>query len=143
MCQIRVFDTETNCWLKTPSAHHLPERRQGHSAFAYNGDLYIFGGYSNQDLNDLWKFNPQTFSWKKFEPKGKAPCGRAWMCCCMVGERIILIGGSNTPDDLCILDLSPNLKMLCKLSVIQYGLEQSELPHDIRWELAVMTANNN
>ena len=65
------------------------------------------------------------------------------MCCCIVGDRIILFGGYSRPKELYILDLSPSLKTLCKLAVIQYDLEQSELPHDIRWELAAMTNHNN
>ncbi|MBE7326082.1 hypothetical protein IEQ44_15715, partial [Nocardioides sp. Y6] len=40
---IRVFDTETNCWMNTPSAQLLPERRRDHSAFTYNEELYIYG----------------------------------------------------------------------------------------------------
>ena len=40
---IRVFDTETNCWLKKP-AQILPEGRRDHSAFTYNEELYICGG---------------------------------------------------------------------------------------------------
>ena len=44
--------------------------------------------------------------------------------------------------DLYILDFSPSLKTLCKLAVIQHGLQQSGLPHDIRWELEAMTTNS-
>uniref|UniRef100_A0A3Q0R5M3 Kelch domain containing 3 n=1 Tax=Amphilophus citrinellus TaxID=61819 RepID=A0A3Q0R5M3_AMPCI len=158
--KIRVFDTETNCWLTTPSTQPLPEGRRSHSAFSYNGELYIFGGYNShmeRHFNDLWKFNPENFTWKKVEPKGKGPCPRRRQCCCMVGDRIILFGGTspcpeqgmgdefNLMDhsDLYILDFSPNLKTLCKIAVIQYSLEQSGLPHDIRWELAAMTTNSN
>ena len=61
------------------------------------------------------------------------------MCCCILGDRIVLIGGDDRPDELFILDLSPSLKTLCKLAVIQYDLEQLELTHNIRWELAAMT----
>uniref|UniRef100_A0A671KKD6 Kelch domain containing 3 n=1 Tax=Sinocyclocheilus anshuiensis TaxID=1608454 RepID=A0A671KKD6_9TELE len=159
-CYCNIFDTETNCWLNTPSAQLLPEGRRSHSAFAYNGELYIFGGYNarlDRHFNDLWKFNPEAFSWKKVEPKGKGPCPRRRQCCCMVGDRIILFGGTspcpeqgmgdefNLMDhsDLYLLDFSPNLKTLCKLAVIQYSLEQSGLPHDIRWELNAMTTNSN
>ena len=94
---IRVFDTETNCWLNTASAQHRPERRCAHSAFTYNGELYICGGWNYKDLNDLWKFNPATFCWKKVEPKGKGPSEMSYMCCCMVGDRIFLFGGYSTP----------------------------------------------
>uniref|UniRef100_A0A1A8HJL8 Kelch domain containing 3 n=1 Tax=Nothobranchius korthausae TaxID=1143690 RepID=A0A1A8HJL8_9TELE len=158
--KIKVFDTETNCWLNTPSTQLLPEGRRSHSAFTYNGELFIFGGYNarlDRHFNDLWKFNPEAFTWKKVEPKGKGPCPRRRQCCCMVGDRIILFGGTspcpeqgmgdefNLMDhsDLYILDFSPNLKTLCKIAVIQYSLEQSGLPHDIRWELAAMTTNSN
>lgn len=158
--KIKVFDTETNCWLSTPSTQPLPEGRRSHSAFTYNGELYIFGGYNarlDRHFNDLWKFNPEAFMWEKVEPKGKGPCPRRRQCCCMVGDRIILFGGTspcpeqgmgdefNLMDhsDLYILDFSPNLKTLCKIAVIQYSLEQSGLPHDIRWELAAMTTNSN
>uniref|UniRef100_A0A672P7G7 Kelch domain containing 3 n=2 Tax=Sinocyclocheilus grahami TaxID=75366 RepID=A0A672P7G7_SINGR len=158
--KIKIFDTETNCWLNTASAQLLPEGRRSHSAFAYNGELYIFGGYNarlDRHFNDLWKFNPEAFSWKKLEPKGKGPCPRRRQCCCMLGDRIVLFGGTspcpeqgmgdefNLMDhsDLYLLDYSPNLKTLCKLAVIQYSLEQSGLPHDIRWELTAMTTNSN
>ena len=90
-----------------------------------------------------WKFNPETFSWKKVTPKGKGPCETQWMCCCIVGDRIILFGAYERPDELFILDLRPSLKTLCKLAVIQYDLDQSELTHNIRWELAAMTNNSN
>lgn len=30
--KIKVFDTETNCWLSTPSTQPLPEGRRSHSA---------------------------------------------------------------------------------------------------------------
>ena len=65
------------------------------------------------------------------------------MCCCTVGDRVILFGGLDKPDDLHILDLSPRLKTSCMVAVIQYGLEESGLPHNIRWELAFMTADSN
>ena len=154
---------ETNCWLKTPSAQLHPRGRWGHSAFSYNGELYIFGGWSWQHIigqtgtynpcisNDLWKLNPETFSWKELHPKGRGICSRYMKlkCCCKVGERIIFvryvtiythyckISFSGDDDPLDILDLNPSLKTLCKLAVIEYGLERSGLPHDISWELGL------
>ncbi|KAJ7419301.1 hypothetical protein WISP_54826 [Willisornis vidua] len=161
--RIKVFDTETNSWLDSPSTPVLPEGRRSHSAFSYNGELYVFGGYNarlNRHFHDLWKFNPVSLSWRKIEPKGKGPCPRRRQCCCRVGDKIILFGGtrlipntgmfvntsvSPSPEegmgdefdlmdhsDLYILDFSPSLKTLCKLAVIQYSLDQSCLPHDIR-----------
>ncbi|XP_037394361.1 kelch domain-containing protein 3 [Pygocentrus nattereri] len=132
--KIKVFDTETNSWLNTPSTPLLPEGRRSHSAFAYNGELYIFGGYNarlDRHFNDLWKFNPGEFI---------CPC----VCCSPcpeqgMGDEFNLMDHS----DLYILDFSPDLKTLCKIAVIQFSLDQSGLPHDIRWELAAMTTNSN
>ena len=60
----------------------------------------------------------------------------------MMGDHIIFFGGGNRgyepSGDLFILDLSPSLKSLCKAAVLEYGLQQSELPHNIRWELAAI-----
>uniref|UniRef100_A0A8B9Z6B0 Kelch domain containing 3 n=1 Tax=Buteo japonicus TaxID=224669 RepID=A0A8B9Z6B0_9AVES len=148
--RIKVFDTETNSWLDSPPTPVLPEGRRSHSAFSYNGELYVFGGYNarlNRHFHDLWKFNPVSLSWRKIEPKGKGPCPRRRQCCCRVGDKIILFGGTSpSPEegmgdefdlmdhsDLYILDFSPSLKTLCKLAVIQYSLDQSCLPHDIRY----------
>ena len=141
---VRVFDTENNCWQKTPSAKLLSGRRCAHSAFSYKGELYIIGGYNGaKTFNDLWKFSPQSSSWKRVGPEGRRP-GAMCGCCCTMGDGIILgYDRDNTAtDELYFLDLSPSLKTLCKLAVLQYGLQQSELPHDIRWELAAMTTDN-
>ena len=143
---IRVFDTDTNCWLRTPTAQLRPGERNGHSAFNYNGELIIFGGVGGikyDALNDLWEFNPETFSWKQVTPKGTGPSQMYCWYCCIVGDRLIAFASGPTCINTHILDLSPSLKTLCKLAVIQYGLDQSELTHDIRWELAAMTNNSN
>ena len=139
-------------WLDTPSKQPHPEGRCDHAAFAFNGELYIFGGFNGkQTFSDMWKFNLETLSWKEVAPKGKGPTRSMMvdlrMCYCMVDDRIFIFGGYNdgpepTPvlvDDLYIIDLNLSLKTLCKLAVIQYSLDQSELPHDIRWELSTMT----
>uniref|UniRef100_A0A4W3HQQ3 Kelch domain containing 3 n=1 Tax=Callorhinchus milii TaxID=7868 RepID=A0A4W3HQQ3_CALMI len=59
--RIKVFDTETNHWLDSPTTQLLPEGRRSHSAFTHNGQLYIFGGYNarlDRHFNDLWKYSP-------------------------------------------------------------------------------------
>ncbi|XP_020832461.1 LOW QUALITY PROTEIN: kelch domain-containing protein 3-like [Phascolarctos cinereus] len=96
--RIRIFDTRAEAWLECPPTPLLPEGRRSHSAFGYNGELYIFGGYNarlNRHFHDLWKFNPVSFSWKKIEPKGKGPCPRRRQCCCIVGDKIVLFGGTS------------------------------------------------
>ena len=97
----------------------------------------------------MWIFNPDTLSWMNVEPKGKGPCEVEWKSCCVAGDRIVLLGKYQgdlesypVNSQLQILDMSPSLNTLCKLAVMLYNLERSELPHNIRWELAAMTAKN-
>ena len=52
--------------LGTASSSALPAARQNASSWIGNdGCLYIFGGQKslNNNLNDLWKFNPSTSQW--------------------------------------------------------------------------------
>ena len=150
-----VFDIHTNVWLRTPPAHPRPLEVAFPSAFARNGELYVLKS------NDVWKYTPETSSWKKTEPKGRTLFWTDGMSLCTVGDRIVLCGGYDIPSIdrrgydrpgfvghyrpgiLYVLDFNPSLKTLCKLAVIQYGLEQSDLPHDVRWELTNMTTNSS
>ena len=139
---VRVFDTETERWLETPPERQpVPPQQRHHAAFAHDGELYIFGGCNAADLtgefNDLWRLDSETLSWRKVQPQGR---GLRWfgkMYCCRVGggDRVVLFG---TRLFVHVLHLSPGLKSLCQLAVLRYGLEQAELAHNSRWELAAM-----
>uniref|UniRef100_K7F2R7 rRNA biogenesis protein RRP36 n=1 Tax=Pelodiscus sinensis TaxID=13735 RepID=K7F2R7_PELSI len=127
--RIKVFDTETNSWLDSPPTPLLPEGRRSHSAFGYNGELYIFGGYNarlNRHFHDLWKFDPVSFSWKKIDPKGKGPCPRRRQCCCRVGDKIILFGGTSPSpeegmgDEFDLMDHSDLYILDFKLSLMSF-----------------------
>ena len=59
---VRVFDTETDAWLRMPAAKLCPGDRSMHTSFSYRGELYVI------ENSELWKLNPQTFSWTKLEP---------------------------------------------------------------------------
>ena len=91
---IRGFDTETNCWMNTPPAQLLPERRDRYLSFTYNRELQIFGGCKGyQYFNNLWIFKTETFSWRKVEAKGKGPLRIIQWSSCMVGDRIFIFRG--------------------------------------------------
>ena len=144
-CKVRLFDTETNRWLDTPQP---PDKHWYTYCFTYDGELWVLSTNSC-----LLRFNPETLSWKTVEPKGKGPGSSiAHVRCCTVGDRTVCFGGYERylsrfvgppSDELYVLDLSPSLKTLCKLEVIKCYLERTELPRDIRWELAAMTAHSN
>ena len=56
-----------------------------------------WGGYLDQQaLNLHLNFSSVSFTWKKIEPKGKGPCPRRRQCCCIVGDKIVLFGGTRS-----------------------------------------------
>ena len=105
-------------------------------------ESYIFVG-RNTYVNDLWRFSPETLSWKRVKQQGEDLRRMCRAYCCQVGDRFFFLGGYRENNNISILDFNPSLKMLCKLAVTQHGLDQSGLTHDIRWELAAMTGNNS
>lgn len=167
--QIMCFDTINQTWNELKTTGPRPLGRRSHSAFLYNGDLYIFGGYNgiyNLHFADLFRFDPVSCQWSIVKPCGQGPCTRRRQCCCVIGHKVFLFGGTSPypsgtqpptvlphtegtdatlmdHSDLHILDFSPSLKVLCELVVVEYGLDKNYLPADIRWELAAMTTNNN
>ncbi len=53
-----------------------PSPRAAHGAVVYNDKLWIFAGYGNLRLNDMWFIqlnNANLKSWKEIEQKGSQP----------------------------------------------------------------------
>jgi N-acetylneuraminic acid mutarotase len=169
--RIHVFDTLSNTWHEPPCGHlpicgdstskckDAPLGRRSHSAFVYNGEMYIFGGFNgvtNKHFSDVHKYNPNTNQWSYVSIKGYGPCARRRQCCCMVGNRLFLFGGtspctnkqSHAEDlqdhsDLHVLDFAPSLRTLCMVRAIWDGLDTTILPADVRMEIKAMTTNSN
>jgi hypothetical protein len=74
------FDVTTNTWtwisgtsvgnhpgvsgeLGLPSVNNIPAGRLGAVSFAQNNYLWLFGGYTNYYINDLWRYNIATGEW--------------------------------------------------------------------------------
>lgn len=168
-CNRLVYlDTLTMTWVHPETKGPAPIGRRSHSAFVFQNQLYIFGGYNgltDRHFGDLYKYNQDTNRWSVVEVKGRGPCARRRQCCCVVGGNIFLFGGTSPspggivlptpPDaeigdsalmdhsDLYVLDTFPSLKTLCMLLVIEHQLDKSCLPKVVRWEIEAMTTNNS
>ena len=101
---IMYFDVSTNTWVKPETSGTPPKGRRSHSSFVYNNEIYIFGGYNGVDrlhFNDLFKYDPKESLWSKIEAKGRhKPCARRRQCCCVVGSRLYLFGGTRFAPNL-------------------------------------------
>ncbi|VDK36393.1 unnamed protein product [Anisakis simplex] len=66
-------------------------------SWAYNGRMYIFGGYigtSKVHLGDLYEFDPTKCRWRLLTPFGDGPSPRRRHCTVLVNDRLFLFGGT-------------------------------------------------
>ncbi|XP_071799387.1 kelch domain-containing protein 3-like [Asterias amurensis] len=160
--KLQVFNIQTKVWNAPATTGDVPIGRRSHSAVMYGGFMYMFGGYNDltkTHFNDLYKLDLVNYEWSKVKTYGQTPRKRRRQCCIVVGDQVIMFGGTSPKDrvvhggsddenlmdlaDLHILDFAPSLKTLCKVAVIQNRLDTSFLPIGIRWELKAMTTNND
>lgn len=164
---LAYLDTVTASWVYPQVNGLIPMGRRSHSSFVHKGELYIFGGYNGllaTHFGSLHKYSPHTSQWSLVQTQRTGPCARRRQCCCMVGDRLFVFGGTSpaTNDgnqqhvngfyfseftlrdhsDMHVLDFSPSLKTLCILTVIQKGMDISDLPRDVQWDVRAMAANS-
>ncbi|KAF9464161.1 regulatory protein ral2 [Collybia nuda] len=122
-----VFDLESFNWERVPISpeDEVPRARYFHSADAWNDQLIIFGGMSNQPdslnpdelcvLNDVRFFDLSSRRWlppsqsSLSTPDSHAPRARYAHLSSVTADRLFIIGGqdfNNTwLDDVCVYDL--------------------------------------
>lgn len=62
-------------WIELHPSQEIQPPRSGHVAFTLKDEVYVFGGYAEEDgndgnvvrypTNDLWKFSPEQSSWQQ------------------------------------------------------------------------------
>ncbi|KIY48537.1 galactose oxidase [Fistulina hepatica ATCC 64428] len=107
---VHILDTLTRRWTK-PVPHNpnaiAPAPRRAHTAVYYRGKIWIFGGGNGMTaLNDVWTLDvsvPGKFRWELVETKGRKPTCRGYHTANLVGNLMIIIGGSD--GNTCFSDL--------------------------------------
>ncbi|KAF8626668.1 hypothetical protein AX15_004759 [Amanita polypyramis BW_CC] len=108
---VYVLDTTTRCWTKPTMPREAdapqPVPRRAHTAVFYQGMIWVFGGGNGeQALNDLWRLDvtayasyngkePKPIYWQKVETQGDAPPPRGYHTANLVGNYMIIAGGSD------------------------------------------------
>ncbi|KAJ2753575.1 hypothetical protein GGI19_003041 [Coemansia pectinata] len=96
-----VLDTKSYVWTKARPAGVAPSPRRTHTCFHYNGYVYLFGGGDgHKALNDLWRVRAEptaqnTFEWEEVETKGGRPFPRGYHTSTLVGNQVVVFGGSD------------------------------------------------
>ncbi|XP_050077949.1 kelch domain-containing protein 3 [Anopheles maculipalpis] len=152
---IKYLDLKADRWYTPKTTGEIPVGRRSHSAFTYNNKIYIFAGYNgniDKHFNDLYCFDPERNVWRQVTPLGQAPRARRRQSCLVIGKRMYLFGGTcptNNGDpssfdysDTHVLDFEPSLCTLAIIKVLEYRLDITGLPQDIRIEIRNMSTPN-
>uniref|UniRef100_A0A0G4GFY8 RING-type domain-containing protein n=1 Tax=Chromera velia CCMP2878 TaxID=1169474 RepID=A0A0G4GFY8_9ALVE len=121
---LHVLDTRSGAGREVVAEEGAPPARSGAQAVAYNGSVYIFGGYTKKDgeyFNDVWCFEPARNRWRLLQTAGEAAPKRTDHSCTVAGGLMFVFGGSDGRqrfDDLRTLNLqvTPQRWMECKSS---------------------------
>jgi Rab9 effector protein with kelch motifs len=91
----------------------MPLPRRAHTAVLYKHKLYIFGGGNGvKALNDVWSLDTsvpvEKMRWEKVLTIGSRPGPRGYHTANLVGNIMIVVGGSDGRDcfaDIWVLNL--------------------------------------
>eukprot|EP01063_Lacrimia_lanifica_P035628 TRINITY_DN6853_c0_g1_i2.p1 TRINITY_DN6853_c0_g1~~TRINITY_DN6853_c0_g1_i2.p1 ORF type:complete len:391 (+),score=93.65 TRINITY_DN6853_c0_g1_i2:280-1452(+) len=72
-----------------------PFERDRHSAWAWHGHMYIFGGEDVHGYmySDIWHFDHNALVWTEKVKQGASPSPRRGQTCTLVGDTVWLFGG--------------------------------------------------
>jgi dynein heavy chain, axonemal len=80
------FDLISETWEKLVPANNPPDARGGHSVFASDNKVYIYGGWNAEmQYNNVWVFNLETKEWTDPDIYNEIP---RWNHCSVLVEAI-------------------------------------------------------
>jgi N-acetylneuraminic acid mutarotase len=85
-----AFDTRTGRWSEPT---HTPIGLNHSQAAAYEGDLYLAGGYLDGDeaTDQFWRYDPETNEWTEMPPMDLA---RGAAGTAVIGDKLYVAGGA-------------------------------------------------
>ncbi|KZP09840.1 galactose oxidase [Athelia psychrophila] len=118
-----ILDTITRRWKLAQIEGVNPPPRRAHTAVLYKGQIWVFGGGNGmQALNDVWALDVahgvEKLKWTKIDTHGKKPQERGYHTANLVGNHMVVIGGSDGRDtyqDIWFLNLDTALWTKAKL----------------------------
>jgi UDP-N-acetylglucosamine:LPS N-acetylglucosamine transferase len=102
---VYVLDTITRTWRAPtfPENDPHPTLRRAHTAVLYNSKIWYFGGGNGQEaLNDIWTLTVNVpvdkMRWEEIKVKGRKPTARGYHTANLVGNVMVVMGGSDGKD---------------------------------------------
>jgi N-acetylneuraminic acid mutarotase len=95
------FETSQNEWSYVQPSNTPPDSRQGHSAVAHEGNLYIIGGQTANGMSgEIWKYNTATNTWEQLNTSGSNIPGRMQHGAFVEDGVLYIVGGSDGTNQL-------------------------------------------
>jgi Galactose oxidase, central domain/Kelch motif len=112
-----IHDTVSRKWTHINPPEPLPLPRRAHTTVLYRNKLYIFGGGNGvKALNDVWSLDTsipvERMKWELLKTHGERPGPRGYHTANLVGNIMIVIGGSDGRDcfsDIWVLNLGTSM----------------------------------
>lgn len=87
---VEVYNPRVNAWTQ---ATHLPRPLSDYALAAFEGRLFLFGGWDGKEYSDrVYVYDPLVNQWAERKPMDKAFGGEAAV---VSGSKIYLIGGTD------------------------------------------------
>eukprot|EP01062_Namystynia_karyoxenos_P036860 TRINITY_DN26841_c0_g1_i1.p1 TRINITY_DN26841_c0_g1~~TRINITY_DN26841_c0_g1_i1.p1 ORF type:complete len:438 (+),score=88.21 TRINITY_DN26841_c0_g1_i1:83-1315(+) len=106
--------------LLRPCTSAAPAARDRHSAWAWRGKMYVFGGEDRVQwmCSDIWEFDPHRAEWRELHPAGTLPTPRRGQTGTLVGDSAWIFGGltyeQQSVSELYELDMATQCMQLCE-----------------------------
>ncbi len=94
----------------------IPSKRWGHAAATFDNKVYIFGGRNENDVNDIYCFDPENSEWQEIEVQGYKPQPRRRHSAVFISSALVVFGGFDGQfyNDLHIVDFLHAKKQMIK-----------------------------
>lgn len=99
---VYVLDTITRRWshVHFPQGEPHPKNRRAHTAVLYHNKIWVYGGGNGTHaLDDLWTLTVNVpldkMRWEKVEVSGRKPTNRGYHTANIVGNVMVVLGGSD------------------------------------------------
>lgn len=96
-----MFDEECESWNIAASIPEEMENIEGYSIAAYNGDVYLFGGYDSMAhiySTKVYRYNAVNMTW---EEAAEMPEGRVYAKALQVDDKLVVTLGGNSENRVC------------------------------------------
>ena len=94
---LEAYDQQADRWVTLAP---LPAPRSGYALAAFEGKLYLFGGWDGSAVhNEVFSYDPDSNKWAMLKPM---PTARAYADAVALGQEIFVLGGENERGPLAV-----------------------------------------